>query len=165
MKTACDYVKGLRYKLRMMGIRVDEPTYIYGDNQSVLANTSNPGSTLKKKSSAIAYHFVREGCVKDEWRTTISKPTIMWLIYSPRRYLRESSAGNSYRSYLPMWHQSNSTNKVLPNAVVPPVSVLVHFSFFDYTHVRERSDTGLVQCDILVRKRFAILFFLKGGSF
>ena len=69
MKTACDYVKGLRYKLRMMGIRVDEPSYIYGDNQSVLANTSNPGSTLKKKSSAIAYHFVREGCVKDEWRT------------------------------------------------------------------------------------------------
>ena len=53
----------------MMGIRVDEPTYIYGDNQSVLANTSNPGSTLKKKSAAIAYHFVREGCVKDEWRT------------------------------------------------------------------------------------------------
>jgi len=69
MKTACDYVRGLRYKLRMMGIRVDEPTYIYGDNQSVLANTSNPGSTLKKKSAAIAYHFVREGCVKDEWRT------------------------------------------------------------------------------------------------
>ena len=30
---------------------------------------SNPGSTLKKKSAAIAYHFVREGCVKDEWRT------------------------------------------------------------------------------------------------
>ena len=69
MKTACDYVKGLRYKLRMMGVRVDEPTYIYGDNQSVLANTSNPGSTLKKKSAAIAYHFVREGCVKDAWRT------------------------------------------------------------------------------------------------
>lgn len=69
MKTACDYVKGLRYKLRMMGIAVPEPTYIYGDNQSVLANTGNPGSTLKKKSSAIAYHFVREGCVRDEWRT------------------------------------------------------------------------------------------------
>ena len=46
MKTACDYVRGLRYKLRMMGIRVDEPTYIYGDNQSVLANTSNVKSRL-----------------------------------------------------------------------------------------------------------------------
>mmetsp|Transcript_24915 Transcript_24915/g.59157 ORF Transcript_24915/g.59157 Transcript_24915/m.59157 type:complete len:877 (+) Transcript_24915:2272-4902(+) len=69
MKQACEYVRGLRYKLRMMGLRVDEPAYIYGDNQSVLANSGNPGATLKKKTSAIAYHFVREGCVRDEWRT------------------------------------------------------------------------------------------------
>ena len=70
MKQACEYVKGLRYKLRMMGITVDEPTFVYGDNQSVLANTSKPGSTLKKKSAAVAYHFVRDGCARDEWRTT-----------------------------------------------------------------------------------------------
>ena len=25
---------------------------------------------LKKKSSSIAYHFVREGVARDEWRTT-----------------------------------------------------------------------------------------------
>jgi hypothetical protein len=50
----------------MMGITVDEPAYIFGDNQSVLANTSGPASTLKKKSNAIAYHFVREGCAKDK---------------------------------------------------------------------------------------------------
>ena len=54
----------------MMGITVDEPTFVYGDNQSVLANTTLPASTLKKKSNAIAYHFVREGCARDEWRTT-----------------------------------------------------------------------------------------------
>ena len=29
-----------------------------------------PHSTLKKKSSSIAYHYVRGGCAKDEWRTT-----------------------------------------------------------------------------------------------
>lgn len=69
MKQASEYVRGLRYKLRMMGIPVEEPTYIFGDNQSVLANTSAPESTLKKKSNAIAYHFVREGCARDEWRT------------------------------------------------------------------------------------------------
>ena len=69
MKQACEYIRGLRYKLRMMGIRVDEPAYVFGDNQSVLANTSNPGSTLKKKSHFLAYHFVREGCARDEWRT------------------------------------------------------------------------------------------------
>ncbi len=53
----------------MMGIKVDEPTFIFGDNKSVLYNTTSPGSTLKKKSNAIAYHFVREGVARDEWRT------------------------------------------------------------------------------------------------
>ena len=70
MKQCTEYVRGLRYKLRMMGIPVIGPTYIHGDNQSVLANTTIPDSTLKKKSQSIAYHFVREGVARDEWRTT-----------------------------------------------------------------------------------------------
>ena len=69
MKQCTEYVRGLSYKLRMMGIPVIGPTYIYGDNQSVLANTTIPDSTLKKKSQSIAYHFVREGVARDEWRT------------------------------------------------------------------------------------------------
>ena len=69
MKQGCEYVRGLRYKLRMMGIPVEMPTFIFGDNKSVLANTSVPHSVLRKKSSSIAYHFVREGVAKDEWRT------------------------------------------------------------------------------------------------
>jgi hypothetical protein len=67
MKQATEYILGLRYKLRMMGITVDEPSFVFGDNQSVLANTTASESTLKKKSNAIAYHFVREGCARDEW--------------------------------------------------------------------------------------------------
>ena len=70
MKQCCEYLRGLRYKLRMMGIPVNGPCYIQGDNQSVLANTTEPGSTLKKKSQSIAYHFVREGVARDEWRTS-----------------------------------------------------------------------------------------------
>ena len=70
MKQASEFVRGLRYKLRMFGIQCQEPTFIYGDNQSVLANTTVPDSQLKKKSNSIAYHFVREGCARDEWRTT-----------------------------------------------------------------------------------------------
>ena len=70
MKQCCEYLRGLRYKLRMMGIPVEGPAYIYGDNQSVLANTTIPDSTLKKKSQSIAYHFVREGVARDEWRTS-----------------------------------------------------------------------------------------------
>ena len=67
MKQCCEYVHGLRYKLRMMGISCDNPTFIYEDNQSVLANTTIPDSTLKKKSQSIAYHFVQEGAAWDEW--------------------------------------------------------------------------------------------------
>ena len=67
MKQCCEYVHGLRYKLRMMGISCDDPTFIYGDNQSVLANTTVPDSTLKKKSQSTAYHFVQEGGAWDEW--------------------------------------------------------------------------------------------------
>lgn len=69
MKQCTEYLRGLRYKLRMMGIPCEGPAYVYGDNQSVLANTTIPDSTLKKKSQSIAYHFVREGAARDEWRT------------------------------------------------------------------------------------------------
>ena len=69
IKQATEYVRGLRYKLRTMGIPVDEPAFIFGDNQSVLANTTMPESTLKKNKQSIAYHFVQEGIARDEWRT------------------------------------------------------------------------------------------------
>jgi len=70
MKQLCEYLRGLRYKLRMMGIPVEGPVYIFGDNQSVLANTTNPDSTLKKKSQSIAYHLVRDGVARREWMTS-----------------------------------------------------------------------------------------------
>ena len=69
MKQCCEYLRGLRYKLRMMGIPVNGPCYISGDNKLVLANTTEPSSTLKKKSQSIAYHFAREGAARGKWRT------------------------------------------------------------------------------------------------
>lgn len=68
MKLRTEYIRGLRYKLRMIGIACESPGLIYGDNQLVLSNTTVPSSQLKKKSHSIAYHFVREGCARDEWR-------------------------------------------------------------------------------------------------
>ena len=68
MKQCCEYLRGLRYKLGMMGIPVEGPAYIKGDNHSVLANTTIPDSTLKNKSQSIAYHLVRKGCERDEWQ-------------------------------------------------------------------------------------------------
>jgi hypothetical protein len=77
MKQCCEYLRELRYKLRMMGIPVSGPCYICGDNQSVLTNTTEPGFTLKTKSQSIAYHFVREGVANDEWRTTVVMSTLI----------------------------------------------------------------------------------------
>ena len=69
MKTCCEYVRGLRYKLRMFGIPVLQPAFIYGDNQAVLKNTTIPESTLNKKCQSIAYHMIREGVARKEWLT------------------------------------------------------------------------------------------------
>merc|ERR1712129_99022 len=52
----------------MIGITCEGHGYIEGDNQSVLANTTIPDSTLKKKNSSIAYHFVRDGVARNLWR-------------------------------------------------------------------------------------------------
>ena len=73
MKQCCEYLRGLRYKLRMMGIPCEGPAYILGDNQSVLCNTSIPDSTLSKKSQSIAYHMIREGVARGEWLTAYIK--------------------------------------------------------------------------------------------
>ena len=73
MKQAFEFVRGLRYKLCIMGIPVDEPSFMFGDNQSVLANTANPGSTTNKKAQLICFHFIRECCACDEWRTAYVK--------------------------------------------------------------------------------------------
>ena len=48
----------------MMGIPISGPTYIYGDNMSVIHNTTASESTLNKKHNSIAYHFIREGVAR-----------------------------------------------------------------------------------------------------
>mmetsp|Transcript_34193 Transcript_34193/g.68963 ORF Transcript_34193/g.68963 Transcript_34193/m.68963 type:complete len:108 (+) Transcript_34193:89-412(+) len=64
LRTGLELVKGLRYKLRMMGVPLgvgnDEPTSVFCDNQSVVTSSSVPESTLAKKHLGICYHAVRE---------------------------------------------------------------------------------------------------------
>jgi hypothetical protein len=59
-KIAVELIEGLRYKLRMMGVALDGPTGVFCDNESVVINSTQPESCLKKKHNAIAYHRVRE---------------------------------------------------------------------------------------------------------
>ena len=69
IKSCCEYLQGLRFKLHSFGIPVDMPCYIFGDKILVLSNCTHPDSVLQKKSLSIAYHFVREGVAAGEWQT------------------------------------------------------------------------------------------------
>ena len=44
----------------MLGVPLDKPALMIGDNMSVVLNTTVPSSVLKKKHLALGYHRVRE---------------------------------------------------------------------------------------------------------
>ena len=104
MKPATEYVKGFRYKLIMMGIPVEDPTFIFGNNHSMLANTTMPESMLKKKTQSIAHQLVQEGCAHDEGEMHTSALTIMLLTCWQSLYPQGRSVGNLYGCYSTIWH-------------------------------------------------------------
>ena len=59
-------LRGLWYKLQMMGVPIDGPSLIYGNNLSVIKNSQTPESQLKKKKNAICYHAMCESVVMGE---------------------------------------------------------------------------------------------------
>ncbi len=66
MKHGIKTLRGLRYKICMMGIPLSGPTYIYGDNKSQMTTSSRPELTLKKLSNSICYHAIRESVAMGE---------------------------------------------------------------------------------------------------
>ena len=69
MKHGMETLRGLRYKLCMMGVPISGPPYIYGDNMSIIHNMQHPESTLKKKSNEICYHAICKSLAMGESRT------------------------------------------------------------------------------------------------
>ena len=59
-RVATETIMEHRHKLRMLGVRLEGPALMLGDNMSVILNTTLPSSQLKKKHNAIAYHRTRE---------------------------------------------------------------------------------------------------------
>jgi hypothetical protein len=53
IKNGIETCRGIRYKLRIMGVALSVPIFVYGDNMSVVHNTQRPASVLKKKSNSI----------------------------------------------------------------------------------------------------------------
>jgi hypothetical protein len=66
MKIGMESLRGLHYKLHMMGAGISGPLYIYGENLSLIHNTQRPESMLKKKSNSICYHTVPESVAMGE---------------------------------------------------------------------------------------------------
>ena len=59
-RIATDLLIEWRYKLRMLGVKLESSSWMIGDNISVVVNTTIPSSNLKKKHQACSYHKVRE---------------------------------------------------------------------------------------------------------
>jgi hypothetical protein len=90
-RIAVEMIMEFRYKLRMMGIKVDGPSVLLVDNEAVVKNTTLPSSTLKKKHNAIAYHKVREAVAANiikvaHIRTHLNVADILTKPLSPQSY-------------------------------------------------------------------------------
>ena len=55
-----DQIINLRTTLRFFGVEVEEASYMFGDNQSVISSSTLPHSALNKRHNALSYHRVRE---------------------------------------------------------------------------------------------------------
>jgi hypothetical protein len=84
-RVATELAMEYRYCLRMLGVEVDGPVRMFGDNNSVILNTTLPSSMLKKKHQSIAYHAVRNAQAagilvfehvksEDNWADVLTKP-------------------------------------------------------------------------------------------
>jgi hypothetical protein len=60
-RTATEQLMDLRYTLRMFSAPLDGPAYLFGDNESVVTQSTIPHSMLNKRHNALSsYHRVRE---------------------------------------------------------------------------------------------------------
>ena len=59
-RIAVESIIDFTYRLRMLGVPLDGSSVLSRDNQSMIMNTTVPGSALKKRHSAVAYHRIRE---------------------------------------------------------------------------------------------------------
>jgi hypothetical protein len=59
-RIAAELILEVKFMLRSIGMDLDGPTLMLGDDKSFVLHTSVPSIVLMKKHDAIAYHWVRE---------------------------------------------------------------------------------------------------------
>jgi len=59
-RIAVEQIVDLRYTLRMFGVPIEGPSWLFGDNKGVIQSSTIPHSKLEKRWCALSYHRVRE---------------------------------------------------------------------------------------------------------
>jgi hypothetical protein len=59
-RTATEQVIDIRYTVRMMGVSIEGPTYMFGDNMSVIRSSTISHSMLGKRHNMLSYQRCRE---------------------------------------------------------------------------------------------------------
>jgi len=64
-RIATEQIMDIRNTLRYMGVPIEEKTFMFGDNASVITSSTIQTSVLKKRHNMLAYHRVREAIAAD----------------------------------------------------------------------------------------------------
>ena len=59
-RQATEHIIDISYTLLMMGIPIEGPSWMFGDNQGVITSSTIPQSYLNKRHNALSYHRVRK---------------------------------------------------------------------------------------------------------
>jgi hypothetical protein len=59
-RIAVDQIVDLRYSLRMLGVPLTGPSFVFGDNLAVINSATMPSGKLQKRHNILSYHRVRE---------------------------------------------------------------------------------------------------------
>ena len=59
-RTCVEQIIDLRTTLRYLGVPIEETSYMFGDNESVVNSATNMYAKLHKRHTALAFHRVRE---------------------------------------------------------------------------------------------------------
>jgi hypothetical protein len=63
VRTTIDQIVDLRTTLCYLGIPIQEKSYVFGDNKTVIDASSTPHAKLHKRHNTLSFHCVQEAAV------------------------------------------------------------------------------------------------------
>jgi hypothetical protein len=114
-RQATEQTMDVRYTLRMLGVPVEGPSYMFGDNASVITSSTIPHSALGKRHNALSYHRVREAIAAGvlclfhmdgkhnpaDILTKFKPHHEAWPLVQPLLFERSNNGGNEFYKEVP----------------------------------------------------------------